>query len=61
MNPATASTELVGGRYRLERLIGHGGMSDVYRAVDESEQTAVAVKLVRSNDPELARRLTQEA
>ena len=35
-------------------------MSDVYRAVDERSGMAVAVKIVRSGDPELARRLAQE-
>jgi hypothetical protein len=35
-------------------------MSDVYRAVDQRSGTAVAVKIVRSGDPEFARRLAQE-
>jgi len=52
---------LVHGRWRLDHLIGQGGMSDVYRAVDEQSGEAVAVKLVRSADPGLARRLAQEA
>ena len=61
MTPALPTTELLSGRYRLEHLLGHGGMSDVYRATDESGGPPVAVKLVRSTDPELGRRLTQEA
>lgn len=61
MTPALPVTELFSGRYRLERLLGHGGMSDVYRATDDTGGPDVAVKLVRSTDPELARRLTQEA
>src|SRR5450759_814065 len=36
-------------------------MSDVYEAVDQRTGTPVAVKLVRSGDPEFARRLAQEA
>ncbi|HET9061156.1 MAG TPA: serine/threonine-protein kinase [Acidimicrobiales bacterium] len=48
------------GYYRLERLIGQGGMSDVYRAYDERSGAAVAVKFVRSADPQLARRLALE-
>jgi serine/threonine protein kinase len=36
-------------------------MSDVYEAVDQQDGAAVAVKLLRSADPELARRLAQEA
>ncbi len=61
MTPVLPTTDLLDGRYRLERLLGHGGMSDVYRATDETGGPDVAVKLVRSTDPELARRLTQEA
>jgi serine/threonine protein kinase len=57
----TAVSELLGGRYRLAEVLGQGGMSDVYRAVDERTGLAVAVKIVRSGDPEFARRLAQEA
>ena len=53
--------ELLCGRYRLEDLLGQGGMADVYRATDTESGDAVAVKLVRSSDPGLARRLAQEA
>jgi hypothetical protein len=54
-------TDLLVGRYRLVRLIGQGGMSDVYEAVDGRGGGAVAVKIVRSGDPEFARRLAREA
>src|SRR5579863_1279159 len=58
----TPPSELLNGRYRLGRILGRGGMSDVYEAVDEtSPGTKVAVKIVRSADPEFARRLGQEA
>jgi hypothetical protein len=36
-------------------------MSDVYLAVDQDTDREVAVKIVRSGDPDLARRLAQEA
>ena len=36
----------LGGRYRLEARIGQGGMSTVYRALDETLQRRVAVKLM---------------
>jgi serine/threonine protein kinase len=36
-------------------------MSDVYEAVDEQNGQTVALKIVRSNDPEFVRRLTLEA
>ncbi|MDE3007872.1 MAG: serine/threonine protein kinase [Acidobacteriota bacterium] len=48
------------GRYTLTRLIGRGGMSDVYEARDEISATSVAIKIVRSSDPEFARRLAHE-
>lgn len=53
--------ELLDGRYRLGTLLGRGGMSDVFRAVDEVNQTDVAIKIVRSPDREYAQRLAQEA
>ena len=53
--------DLLSGRYRIERLLGQGGMADVYRAVDLTNDTAVAVKLVRSAEPGLAQRLATEA
>ncbi len=47
------------GRYRLEARIGTGGMSTVYRAVDETLQRNVAIKLmnreVSSDDDHLVR------
>src|SRR6059058_5167958 len=47
------------GRYRLEARIGSGGMSTVYRALDETLERQVAVKLmsreVASDSDELQR------
>ena len=57
----TGPDELLDGKYRLGALLGRGGMSDVYRAVDERTGEVVAVKIVRSSDPEYATRLSQEA
>lgn len=45
--------EVLGGRFRIESLIGIGGMGVVYRAFDLSLEIEVALKLLR---PELARR-----
>jgi eukaryotic-like serine/threonine-protein kinase len=33
-------------RYRLERLIGRGATAEVYRAIDQQTQLAVAVKII---------------
>jgi eukaryotic-like serine/threonine-protein kinase len=57
----TSITDVFDGRYRLVRLLGQGGMSDVYEALDQGSDKLVAVKIVRSGDPEFARRLAQEA
>ncbi|MGH3733197.1 MAG: serine/threonine-protein kinase [Acidimicrobiales bacterium] len=57
----TLINESLGGRYLLVRLLGRGGMSDVYEAVDERSGLIVAVKILRSGDPEFVRRLAHEA
>ena len=38
-----------GGRYRLERPLGHGGMATVYLAQDEELHRPVAIKLLAEN------------
>jgi hypothetical protein len=57
----TSATTFLDGRYRLGPLIARGGMSDVYRAVDERTGADVAVKVVRPGDPALASRMAREA
>lgn len=52
------------GRYRIDGLIGRGGMAEVYRAWDRRRQYHVAVKVMRedlSEDLEFVRRFQQEA
>ncbi len=54
----------IGGRYQVEALLGQGGMSAVYRALDPNLRRTVAVKLIHphlSSDPEFVRRFEQEA
>jgi hypothetical protein len=57
----TSVDQILSGRYRIEQMLGQGGMSDVFRAVDVTTGERVAVKVVRSADPDLARRMAQEA
>src|SRR5258708_4992740 len=52
------------GRYRLEARIGSGGMSTVYRALDETLQRQVAIKLMNrevASDSDLLERFRREA
>src|SRR5213078_4071485 len=52
------------GRYRLEARIGSGGMSTVYRALDETLQRQVAIKLLNrevASDSDQLERFRREA
>lgn len=52
------------GRYRIETLIGRGGMAEVYKAWDTRRQYHVAIKVMREDlaeDIEFLRRFKQEA
>ena len=51
-------------RYQIERLLGRGGMADVYLAFDTQRQTHVALKLIRedlADDTDFIRRFSREA
>jgi predicted Ser/Thr protein kinase len=52
---------MLGGRYRIEALIGRGGMSDVYRGTDVTLQRAVAIKILTDRSDDLRKRFLREA
>lgn len=61
-----AALNLIGrdvGRYRIERLLGEGGMGLVYQAQQQSPSRAVAVKVIRPAfaSPAAVRRFESEA
>ncbi len=52
------------GRYKIEALLGQGGMSSVYKAYDPNLMRAVAIKLIHphlSSDDDFIRRFKNEA
>jgi predicted Ser/Thr protein kinase len=56
--------EKIAGRYELEELVGHGGMSSVYRAHDGLLERNVALKVLHeqySEDDEFVERFKREA
>lgn len=48
-------------RYALRRLVGKGGMANVYEAEDQQFQRKVAVKVFKREDEEMLRRFIREA
>jgi serine/threonine protein kinase len=62
--PRMSEESVAGGRYRLERQLGHGGMATVFLARDTELDRAVAVKCLAENvagQPELRDRFVREA
>jgi serine/threonine protein kinase len=64
MNQPTWIGRTLGGRYKIEALLGQGGMSAVYKATDPNLKRVVAVKLIHphlSSDPSFVIRFESEA
>ncbi len=53
--------DVVDGKYRVIGLLGAGGMGYVFDAYQVALERRVAIKVARSQDPELARRFVREA
>ncbi len=56
--------QTLGGRYRIDDILGQGGMSAVYKAYDPNLKRVVAVKLIHSHladDPRFLVRFEEEA
>jgi serine/threonine protein kinase len=52
------------GRYKIEEMLGQGGMSAVYKAQDPNLKRVVAVKMIHphlSSDPDFVKRFEEEA
>lgn len=49
------------GQYKLEQMIGEGGLATVYKAYQTNLERWVAVKVLRHRDKELLTRFEQEA
>ena len=64
MNQPTWIGRTLSGRYRIDDLLGQGGMSAVYKATDPNLKRVVAIKLIHphlSSDPSFVLRFEGEA
>jgi serine/threonine-protein kinase len=49
MTHILSSANLIGGRYKIQDYVGAGGMQEVYRALDESLNRIVALKVPKND------------
>ncbi|MEJ2208796.1 MAG: serine/threonine-protein kinase [Anaerolineae bacterium] len=64
MNQSSLIGQTLGGRYRIDELLGQGGMATVYKAYDPNLQRPVAVKVIKAalaDDPKFLARFEAEA
>src|SRR5579871_3014914 len=52
---------LLAAKYRLEHVLGSGGMGEVWGATNQSTGRPVAIKLLHGSTPELRTRMLREA
>jgi len=51
----------LGNRYRIDALVGRGGMADVYSGVDTMLERAVAIKILTDRSDDVRKRFLREA
>ncbi len=61
--PALAPGRVVGGKFRLERIVGQGGIGAVWQATNTKTASSVALKFLKADDggEQSRRRLLREA
>ena len=56
--------QIIATRYRVDRVIGHGGMGDIYLGTDLVENRDVAIKRLKKelvqSDPDIVERFLRE-
>ncbi len=52
---------MLANRYRIEALIGRGGMADVYRGTDTTLERPIAVKILTDRSDDIRKRFLREA
>ncbi len=53
--------KILSDRYELRRVVGRGGMADVYEGFDPRFQRSVAIKVFKREDEDMLRRFIREA